>query len=76
MCAQLGTQDGKVVDEHGLGIVVDLNNIDATVDALSGVGTDELNRWHQNVTRLPKQLYTYTDEHERLLALIHQELKN
>ena len=70
MFAQVGTQDGQIVESLGLGVCVNLMDVDETVDRILSVNEMELGQWQQNVAGLPAHIYTYTDEHERLLKSI------
>ena len=72
MFALLGTPDGRVVESLGLGVCVDLMDVDGTVDHILSVSEMELGQWRQNVADLPAHIYTYTDEHERLIESIQE----
>jgi succinoglycan biosynthesis protein ExoL len=66
MIAQIGTQDAQVVKDLGLGVCVDLRDINGTVDRILSISKMELSRWHWSIAHLPAYIYTYTDEHKEL----------
>lgn len=66
MVAQVGTVDGKVVEDRDLGACVDLMDIASGVDCVMGITAERLLQWRKNIARLPKGVYMYTDEHRRL----------
>lgn len=67
MIAQTGTEDGKLVEDLDLGLVLDLSDVEGSVRRILRVEMADLKRWQENIARLPPEVYTYTDEHERLL---------
>lgn len=71
MIVQSGAEDGRVVAEKGLGVCVDLSDINACAERILSVSPDELQRWQSNIKRLPKNTYLYTDEHQRLLNILN-----
>jgi len=70
MIAQLGTQDGQIVKDRGLGICIDLRDIGGTVDRILSITKVKINQWERNIAHLPAHIYTYTDEHKKLLRFI------
>ena len=72
MFAQVGTEDGRVVEALELGRCLDLSDVSGTVAAILGVSDQDLVRWRQNIGRLPKETYVYTDEHAQLLEKIRE----
>jgi len=70
MIAQIGTQDSRVVQDLGLGICLDLSDIEGTVEHILEISDSDLEQWQGNIRRLPKYVYTYTDEHKRLLEFL------
>lgn len=67
MIVQSGTQDGKIAVSHGIGLDVDLNNADEAISEISGLDENRLARWRGNMERIPKSVYTYIDEHQKIL---------
>jgi len=72
MLAQEGSQDGRAVQDLNLGLCVDLADVEGTVARLLQIGEAEVAEWKQALAQLPSQIYTYTDEHERLLKSLQQ----
>jgi succinoglycan biosynthesis protein ExoL len=65
--AAAGTQDGKAVDEHKIGLCIDLHNKTQSLDILLVLNSERLDTWRRNVASLPKRLYVYGAEHRNLL---------
>lgn len=72
MIAQVGTQDGQVIEELGLGICLDLSDIEGAARSILEISDTDLERWRANIGRLPEKTYTYTNEHEQLLEALAQ----
>jgi len=67
MIAQFNTEDGRVVEAHDIGVCIDLNNISKSVDQVLNITLGELNKWYENIKKLPLNIYVYTDEHKKIL---------
>lgn len=72
MVAQIDTQDGKMVNKLGLGICVNLSDIDGTVNRILKITRKELYQWRKNLSELPQNYYLYTDEHKKLLDALNE----
>lgn len=70
MFAQAGTEDGRVVKAFGLGICLDLSNVETAVERIRQITSLELNQWQSNVSHISKDCYTITNEHEQLLKAL------
>lgn len=70
MFGQVGTPDGRIIEELGVGTSIDLLDVESTVDRILHISEAELDQWRENVTKLPQDVYVYTDEHERLIEAI------
>ncbi len=70
MLAQLGTEDGRVVEKFGLGICLDLSDVGKAVETILNIRESEVTEWQSHISRLPKSLYIYTNEHEQLFNKI------
>lgn len=70
MLVQAGTQDCQAVREFGIGICLDLSDVDRAVDRILEIGSAEICQWRQNLYELPPEVYTYTVEHKQLLEAI------
>ncbi|MBZ9629081.1 glycosyltransferase [Psychroflexus sp. CAK1W] len=70
MITQVGTADGNIVDEKNLGLSIDMNNMEDSVDQILNIDTISFDKWKRNLKNLPPSAYSYTDEHNRLIGLI------
>ena len=57
---------GWIVGEMGLGLSVNLSDINEAVDSILEIGPDDLAVWKKNLSKIPEKVYIYTDEHEKL----------
>ncbi len=60
--------DAGEVERHDLGPIVNGPSIEGVVDALSKITPSDLTRWEENLAKLPRDLYVYTNEGEELAA--------
>jgi hypothetical protein len=67
MLAQVGTQDGEVIERFEIGKCVDLSSVEDSINRILEVKETDIKKWRRNIARIPQSLYAYTDEHERLL---------
>jgi succinoglycan biosynthesis protein ExoL len=70
MFAQEGNEDGRVVESQGLGVCLDLSNIQASVDRILNINESDLLSWRHNIANLPRSTYLYTDEHRVLIEAL------
>lgn len=70
MFVQAGAEDNRVVANLGLGLSIDLLDVEGTVDRILKVTEKELTQWRRNIVQLPKNIYIYTNEHEQLIELL------
>lgn len=68
--AGLGTEDGRVVSEKGLGICVDVSDVRSCVEQILAIAPADLQRWRNNLDKLPEDIYLYTDEHQQLMDIL------
>jgi succinoglycan biosynthesis protein ExoL len=68
--AQLGTEDGRVVENLGLGISLDLADVERAVERILQVKDADIIQWQQNIINLPREVYILSDEHERLMKAL------
>ncbi len=71
---QTETEDCKTVEQYGIGICLDLEKIEKTVDYILSLSDAEISEWKKNINELPEHVYIYSDEHEKLITLM-QKLK-
>jgi succinoglycan biosynthesis protein ExoL len=67
---QTGTEDCKTVGQYGIGICLDLEKIEKTIDFILSLSDDEISGWRRNIKALPENVYLYSDEHEKLITLL------
>jgi len=67
---QTGTEDCKTVEQYGIGICLDLEKIEKTVDYILSLSDAEISEWKKNINELPEHIYMYSDEHEKLITLL------
>ena len=65
--AQIGTDEGALVERLGIGLCVDIRNADATAARILRITSAELQRWQHNLAGLPDRLFIYADEHRLVL---------
>lgn len=70
MIAQAGTQDGLLVEQKGVGVCVDVRDVDASVARVLSLEQAKVTEWQKNVATLPERVSCYTDEHEKLVEQI------
>ena len=70
MIGQEGTVDGQIIKERGFGLNIDLNNLDATVEQIQRIDRRQIRRWRERLLALPAELYTLTNDHEKLKQCI------
>jgi len=73
MLTQLGSEDGRVVEKLDLGMCVDLGVVEKTVTQVLNITKGDLDRWQENLAKLPEEVYMYTNEHEILFQMMLQE---
>ena len=67
LIAQRGTEDAKSVERYEIGLVVDLGDRKFASQQISRISREDIKRWTQNLNRVPRSVYIYTDEHRRLV---------
>jgi hypothetical protein len=58
------------VEQHDIGPIVHGPDIGTAVEALSKITRDDLTRWQENISKLPRDVYVYTHEGEELATLL------
>lgn len=72
MIAQSGTEDARIIEKHDIGKNIDLEDIDQAVKKFLDIKKSDLLRWHNNLLNIPKDLYLYTDEHQKLYNFLQK----
>lgn len=63
MIAQVGTQDGELVQKYQIGLVLDLDDSVNVVDKVNQLSRNDLDAWESNIRKLPLNHFIYTNEH-------------
>jgi len=66
------SEDGRIVEELKIGVCVDFNDIPRTINRVLSITCEDISMWHHNIENLPKKIFVYTDDHERLIKEIQQ----
>ncbi len=61
------SEDGRVIEMNDIGLCVELRNQEETVERLLSISGEQIKTWRAAIDQLPAGVYSYTDEHERLL---------
>lgn len=67
-----GSGDGDEVARYGIGLVIDDQSPPAVCAAVAAVSHDDLARWSANLTALPRSVYLYESEQERLRSAVER----
>jgi succinoglycan biosynthesis protein ExoL len=67
---QKGTEDCKTVNKYGIGICLDLEKINETVDYILNLSEMDVLELGKNIKELPESVYLYSDEHEKLIKIL------
>lgn len=70
LITQKETQDSKRVESFNIGTTLNLNNFDDSEQILKSINKEKMDTWIENMSRLPKEVHTYTDEHTKLIEMI------
>lgn len=64
MIARSGSADAVEIQRYGVGLIIENNNTDRTVDALSNITPEDMDLWRKNLAKVPPEVYLYTTEAE------------
>ncbi len=70
LISRYGSVDGTVVREREIGFVMEETDCKAAALKLSEISHDSIGEWRQNMKDLPRSIYTYTDESQKLSELL------
>lgn len=65
-----GSGDAVEVRKHDIGLVIVDQDVEAVVDVLAHLRHSDLEGWRRNMAELPREVYEYTTEGERLREAI------
>ena len=69
---QRGTAQEKDTLNNNLGLVIDMSNIEKTLNQLNSMSFKDFEEWHRNLSKLDVSFYTHTDEYEALFKKIKE----
>ena len=69
-----GCLDGSVVAEHGIGKIINDEEIEKTVDDVASIAAADVETWSQNISTIPENVFAYTNEVAELKSAIHNIL--
>jgi succinoglycan biosynthesis protein ExoL len=72
MIGQEGTLDGSLIKKHNIGFQVDITQPKRAIDRILRITKQEWRQWKHNLRKLPASVYTYTDEHRRLVEALRE----
>lgn len=67
--SMVGTDEGDVINKLGIGCCIDLHDLPGTITRIKQITQAELSTWYDNLKKLPPSVYTYSDEHTKLLNM-------
>lgn len=68
---QKGTEDSKLVNFYDIGLIVDMNQgVEKVVKQIRNITNADIQKWEHNMTKLPENIYLYSDEHERIVEAL------
>ena len=71
----VGSGDGIEVERYKIGMIIHDQSIEKVVDVLSGISPDDLARWQENLSKLPRKVYVYTTEADELKGALEGIVK-
>jgi succinoglycan biosynthesis protein ExoL len=74
MITQAKTQDALFISKYNIGIKLDLSDINKSVNQLIQLSKSDINQMTNNFQDVPIEVYTYGDEHEKLIKILKGEL--
>lgn len=67
LIVQSGTEDSRLVEKYDLGLTIDMGDDSCRVkELMEGIKAEDLERWKENLDKLPPEVYLHTDEHATL----------
>lgn len=75
LIVQADTQNEKLVKKYNIGLVIDLANPTEAVKKIQNVNFSQISEWQNNMSSIPERIYTFTDEHKKLIELLKSSKK-
>lgn len=73
---QKGTPQAKDVEENGIGLVVDMANIEETTQTILKIDQKQLDSWRDNINILPKKYYYHSNEYKHFMKRIENKFNS
>jgi succinoglycan biosynthesis protein ExoL len=70
LISQINTQDAKLVSKYNIGCIIDLNDTKKSRKQIKAIDLKDVTHWRDKIFKIPKDVYTLTEEHIHLLKLI------
>ena len=64
MISRSGSADAVEIQRYGVGLIIENNDTDEIVDALSNITPEDMDLWRKNLAQVPPEVYLYTTEAE------------
>ena len=70
MVGQVGKDDSTVLAEHGLGMTLDVADLERSAEAFRAIDREDVLRWRRRFAAVPESQFALSHEHESLLSLL------
>jgi succinoglycan biosynthesis protein ExoL len=71
MITQKGTLDSDQAEKHQIGCSIDLTNQPRAIQNLLNLNSQQIEKWKENMKRVPEEVYMLEDEHQILAEKIN-----
>ena len=69
---QVDKDDSTVLAEHGLGMTLDVTDVERSVAAFQDLDRADVTAWRRNFATVPESVFALSNEHEHLLDALSQ----
>jgi succinoglycan biosynthesis protein ExoL len=66
LIGQIGTQDAIRIQKYQIGININLNEFEKSIESLNNINSKHLKTWFNKLTNVPKEVYCFQNEHQKL----------
>ncbi len=73
---QIGKDDSTVLAEHGLGMTIDVAEVDRSVAAFRDIDRQAVARWREQFASVPESVFALSNEHEQLLKILEKPARS
>lgn len=73
---QKGTPQEADVIKYNIGLIIDMKNVDETINRLSMISIEDLSTWSENINKLDESVYFHQSEYKDLLTKLNDLKKN